>query len=79
MILIAVDRLAIRVSEHNGVIDNAVPAFDHLARECPPRCPDLDCDFVNVIHAIDIRGYSLGLRNLSCAAFVLAYRNIISA
>ena len=76
---LAVDWLALGVGKHNDVVDNAIPALNDFARKCSSRCPDLDSDFVNVIHAIDIRGYSIGLRNLSCAAFVLAYRNIMSA
>jgi len=31
--LLTVDRLAGRVSEHNGVIDNYTPALDYFARE----------------------------------------------
>ena len=75
----AVDRLAIRVSKHNGVIDDAIPAFDDFARKHAPRRPDLNGHLVNISHAIDIRGYSIGRRNLSCAAFVDAWRSIISA
>jgi len=33
--LLAVDRLADRVTEHNGVIDNAIPAFNDFARNMP--------------------------------------------
>src|SRR5215469_8039192 len=75
----AVNWLALGVGKHNGVVDYAIPALDDFARKCSSRCSDLDSHLVSVIHAIDIRGYSIGLRNLSCAAFVLACRNIITA
>jgi len=49
--LLAVDWLALGVGKHNGVVDNAIPALNDFARKCSSRCPDLDSDFVNVIHA----------------------------
>jgi len=48
---LAVDWLALGVGKHNDVVDNAIPALNDFARKCSSRCPDLDSDFVNVIHA----------------------------
>ena len=71
--LIAVDRLASRVSEHNGTIDNYIPALDHFALELSARRPNLQCYFFDFVgHTIPRFGYEISRRHLSENDLVLA-------
>jgi len=77
--LLTVDRLAGRVSEHNIAIDNAVIAFRDFARERPARDANLNRHLVNVGHMMPRFGYEISRRHLSLNDLVLAYRSIMSA
>ena len=71
--LLAVDWLALGVGKHNGVVDNAIPALDDFARKVSAGSSNLKGEFVNFVgHTRPNFGYSIGRRNLSYAAFVLA-------
>ena len=76
--LLTVDRLAGRVSEHNGLIDNYIPAVDYFARERAAGRPNLKPHLVNVCHTIPRFGYEISRRHLSLNDLVLAYRSIMS-
>jgi len=71
--LVTVDRLAGRVSEHNGVVDNYIPAFDHFALKLSARRPNLQCYFFDFVsHTIPRFGYEISRRHLSLNDLVLA-------
>src|SRR5262249_51456184 len=72
-VLLAIDWLAVRVGDHDTAINNAVVADGDFARKCSLRGSDLDRHLFNFVgHMRPSAGYSMGRRNLSCAAFVLA-------
>ena len=73
MMLIAVDWLAGRVSEHNGAIDNHIPALDDFTLELSARRPNLQCYFFDFVsHTIPRFGYEISRRHLSLNDLVLA-------
>ena len=69
--LLAVDRLAGRVSEHNGVIDNHIPALDHFTRECPAAPEPEASPYERLSYDPEI-GYEISRRHLSANDLVLA-------
>src|SRR5262249_61279938 len=78
--LLAVDWLAGLVAENDTLIGNAVVADGDFARKCSLRGSDLDRHLFNFVgHMRPSAGYSMGWRNLSCCAFVLAQRQGMSA
>jgi hypothetical protein len=51
----------VRISEHDGIIDDAVITLDDFARKRASRLPNLNDNLVNLSHAMDIRGYANAL------------------
>jgi hypothetical protein len=47
--LLAVERLAISVSENNAALDYAVPALGNFAWECPARRTNLKRHLLNFV------------------------------